>query len=129
MRNSEKLAQKLLQIVLNTRRFIEQKSKNSDYDLSRKLKELILSNSATAKLTIKKPAAFDEQDDILINYYIKSLKLTVIDHENSSSKRTHCLANSLFYLNYFKYLYALLKVLFKKIKFILFFFNFIFKGK
>ena len=115
MRNSEKLAHKLFQIVFNTRRFIEQKSKNSDYDLSRKLKELILSNSATAKLTSKKPPAFDEQDDILINYYIKSLKLTVVvvDHENSSSKRTHCLANGLFYLNYFKYLYALLKVIFQ----------------
>jgi hypothetical protein len=105
----------MLQIVFNTRQFIEEKSKSNEYDLAKKLQELILTN--ITKPSKKVGQINDEQYDIIISYYFKSAKLNVQEYkyeeEKCSSKPTHYLENSIFYLHFYKYLYQLLlKVLF-----------------
>jgi len=101
--NSEKLANNLLHILFNTRKFVEEKSSNNEYDLSKKLQDLVLHSGAKLKTGVlgkKRPGGttHQEQFDILSEYYFKSMKLAAP------------IENNLFYLGLYKFLNSLLKV-------------------
>ncbi len=101
VQSSEKIAQKLLQIIFNTKEFVESKCSDDNNDIASKLKNLILSNninilnsnkeastnsSKTKKKSDKNEKILDlnaQKFNILINYY-----LLVCDLKTSSNIET-----------------------------------------
>lgn len=106
---SENMSKKLFQIVFNTKKFIEMKSSSSSvsdqYDLSRKLKEMVLTN---------KTKMSNNEYEYLTEYYFRVAELNSEESDiEESLKFKEFIRNSSFILVYFEYLLNLFKVIFK----------------
>ena len=115
--NSEKFSNNIFQIIFNTRKFVEQKSKSNEYDLSKKLQELVLNNSATIRKTLlgkKRGSVQEDQYEIVLEYYFRSTRMNFINEQFIDNpkrlKLSNCIENILFYLNLFQYLNVILQV-------------------
>ncbi len=110
--SSEKLANNLLHIIFNTRKFVEEKSCiSNEYDLSKKLQDLVLNSSVKLKsgtMGKKRPISNTQEEsyEILAEYYFRLIKLVNADE----SLKGPFIENGLFYLGLYKYFNSLLKV-------------------
>ena len=106
-KNSVKLSQRLFQIVFNTRKYLELKEDSkTQFILIKKFQELILSTSSNETET---------KYDILIDYYIKSIKFTLNssllqDLSKTSENGALFINNCVFHLHFTEYLLQLFKV-------------------
>lgn len=106
-KNSVKLSQRLFQIVFNTRKYLELKEDSkTQFSLIKKFQELILSTSSNETET---------KYDILIDYYIKSIKFTLNssllqDLSKTSENGALFINNCVFHLHFTEYLLQLFKV-------------------
>ena len=132
------IANKLLQIIFNTKHFVESKSdgSNSAADISSKLKDLILSNNtgilntAQSKKSKQINEATNNKFNVLVNYYLRVCDLTSAEfknNKNSSNNQDYLsdnedfsmfsslIKNSNFVVSLFEFLFNLFKVKIQKI--------------
>lgn len=121
--SSDKLSNKLFQIVFNTRKFIEKKSDSNGLnemqsinhlELTKKFNDLILSDKYKRGSSAKINQIVEDQYNLFMDNYFKMAELIAIipmENSNDDPKGAHkFIQNSSLYSNYFRYLNILLKV-------------------